>query len=153
VTATFDELGQVNLAHARMNKRPWERDSTNILKLTGTFGGKHLTEITPAAVERYKTLRTHSMTIHGRHPTTAAVNRELACLKHMFNVARKGLIELKGGVPAENPVSAVALLDEQNGRNRVLTAAEFQRMLGVSPDSLRPALIRAYHTAYARRKF
>ena len=81
------------------------------------------------------------------------MNRELACLKHMFNVARKGLIELKGGVPAENPVSAVTLLDEQHVRNRVLTAAGFQRMLGTSPDSLRPALICAYHTACARRKF
>jgi len=94
-----------------------------------------------------------SMTVHGRHPTPVAVDRELTCLKHMFNVARKGLIELKGGVPAENPVSSVALLDEQSGRNRILTAAEFQRMLGVSPDSLRPALICAYYTACARRKF
>jgi hypothetical protein len=127
--------------------------STSILKLIGTFGGKHLTEITPATVERYKTLRMDSMTIHGRHPTPAAVNRELACLRHMVNVARKGLIELKGGVPAETPVSAATLLDKQNGRNRVLTAAEFQRMLGTSPDSLRPAPICAYHTACARRKF
>jgi hypothetical protein len=123
-----------------------ERDPTSILKLTGTFGGKRLTEITPAAVERYITLRTDSMTIHGCHPTPATVNRELACLKHVFNVARKGLIELKGGVPAEKPVSAVTFLDEQNVRDRVLTAAEFQRMLGVSPDYLRPALICAYYT-------
>jgi hypothetical protein len=47
VTATFDGLGQMDLAHARKNKRPWECDSTSILKLTGTFGGKHFTEITP----------------------------------------------------------------------------------------------------------
>ena len=40
-----------------------------------------------------------SKTIYGRRPTPATLNRELACLKHMFPVARKGLIELKGGLP------------------------------------------------------
>jgi hypothetical protein len=60
-------------------------------------------------------------TIHGRRPRPATLNRELACLKHMFNVARKGLIELKGGVPADNPVSPVKFLDEQNIRTEIPT--------------------------------
>ncbi len=51
----------------------------------------------------------------------------------MFNVARKGLLVLKGGVLQENPVAAVRFLDEQNIRDRVLTPEEFQRMVrGVS---------------------
>jgi hypothetical protein len=37
--------------------------------------------------------------------TTATINRELACLKRMFNVARKGLVVLKGGIPLENAVA------------------------------------------------
>jgi hypothetical protein len=50
-----------------------------------------------------------SKTIYGRRPTPAMLNRELACLKHMFTMARKGLIELKGGTATENPVSAKGL--------------------------------------------
>jgi integrase len=47
--------------------------------------------------------------------------RELACLKRMFNVARKGLIVLKGGIPLTNPVGSVSLEHENNVRDRVLS--------------------------------
>jgi integrase len=109
-----------------------------------------LTEITPAAIERYKTHRLGSTSRLGRAVKPATLNRELACLKHMFNVARKGLIHLPGGIPAENPVSAVRFMDEQNIRDRVLTAEEFERMLRASPDYLTPVLLCAYHTGMRR---
>lgn len=65
-------------------------------------------------------------------------------------MARKGLIELKGGLPSDNPVSAVTFLDEQNVRDRVLTPDEFQRMVNVSPAYLKPVLLCAYHTGMRR---
>jgi integrase len=105
-----------------------------------------LTEIIPASIERYKTQRMGSETIYGRRPTPATLNRELSCLKRMFNVTRKGLIELPGGIPAENPASAVAFLDERNIRDRVLTAEEFDRMLETSPTYMQPILLCAYCT-------
>jgi integrase len=114
------------------------------------FSGKRLTEITPAAIERYKAWRLASTSRHGRHPRPATLNRELACLKHMFNVGRKGLVHLPGGVPAQNPVSGVKFLDEQNVRDRVLTAEEFQRIVNSSPDYLKPVLVCAYHTGMRR---
>jgi len=52
----------------------------------------------------------------------------------MFNIARKRLIELIGGIPHENLVSAVSFLDEQNVCGRVLTPDEFHRMVHVSLD-------------------
>jgi hypothetical protein len=64
----------------------------------------------------------------------------------MFNVARKGLLPLPGGTPNDNPASSVKFLDEQNIRDRVLTAEEFQRMVGFAPDYLKPVLLCAYHT-------
>jgi hypothetical protein len=140
ITTTFDELADAYLKYARENKRSWDRDATSIKKLSEVFGGKRLTEISPAAVERYKAFRMASKTVYGRRPTPATLNRELACLKHMFNVARKGLIESKGGAPTENPVSAVEFLEEHNVRDRVLTPEEFARMLEVSPDYLKPIL-------------
>jgi hypothetical protein len=70
-----------------------------------------------------------SQTIYGRRPTPATLNRELACLKPMFTLARKGLIEVDGGAPTENPVSAVEFLEEHNIRHRTSTPEEFTRVL------------------------
>jgi integrase len=88
-----------------------------------------------------------SKTIYGRRPTPATLYRELACPKHMVNVARKGLIELKGRAPTENLVSAVEFLEEHNIRHRILTPEGFARMLEVSLDYLKLILQCAYHTA------
>jgi integrase len=150
ITTIFDELTQAYLIYSRENKRSWDRDERSVKALAEVFSGKRLTEITPAAIERYKSWRLSSISRHGRHPRPATVNRELACLKHMFNVARKGLIELKGGIPSENPVGPVTFLDEQNMRNRVLTPEEFQRMVDFSPEYLKPVLLCAYHTGMRR---
>jgi integrase len=146
VTTTFDQLASAYLSYARQNKRSWNRDETSILKLSEVFRGKKLTDITPAAVEHYKTQRMASTTMYGRPPAPATVNRELACLKHMFSVARKGLIHLPGGAPNENPVSSVKFLDEHNILDRVLTAEEFRRMVNLSPDYLKPIVLCAYYT-------
>jgi hypothetical protein len=132
VTTTFDELSAAYLLYARQNKRSWAREATSLNELKEVFGGKRLADITPASVERYKTLRQASTTRYGRLPTPATLNRELAWLRHMVNVARKGLLLLPGGLPSENPVIAVKFLDEHNILDRVLTAEEFQRMVDLS---------------------
>jgi integrase len=150
VITTFDELAEAYLAYSHENKSSWDRDVRSIKPLLEVFAGRKLTELTPAAIERYKALRLSSISRHGRHPRPATVNRELACLKHMFNVGRKGLVHLLGGVSAENPVSTVKFLDEQNVRDRVLTPEEFQRMVNSSPDYLKPVLVCAYHTGMRR---
>jgi integrase len=122
----------------------------SIKRLANVFTAKRLPEIIPVEIERYKTLRLGGMDRLGRHPKPATVNRELACLRSMFNVARKGLVHLPGGVPTENPVSRVKFLDEHYIRDRILTAEEFQRMLGASPEYLKPILQCAYHTGMRR---
>jgi hypothetical protein len=99
VTTTFDELAQHYLAYVRDHERSWERNVRSVKLLTAVFTGKRLSEITPAAIEHYKTLRLSSISRHGRNPRPATVNRELACLKYVFNVARKGLVPLPGGPP------------------------------------------------------
>jgi integrase len=64
----------------------------------------------------------------------------------MYNVARKGLIILKGGMPRENPVVSVSLEHEHNTRDRVLSREEFDRLMAGAPTQLRPILLTAYHT-------
>jgi integrase len=82
-----------------------------------------------------------------KHPASAAtVNRELAYLKRMFNVARKGLIVLKGGVPKDKPLEVVSLERECNERDRVLSAEEFACLCEAAEDWPKPMLVVAYHT-------
>ena len=76
--------------------------------------------------------------MYGRHPTPATLNRERACLKHRFNVARQGLLHLPGRLPSANLVSAIRFLDERNIRDGALTSDEFQRMVDLSPGYLKP---------------
>jgi integrase len=150
ITSTFDELAHTYLTYARENKKSWDRDVRSVKALAGVFAGKKLTEITPAAIERFKNWRLASISRHGRPPKPATVNRELACLKHMFNVGRRGLEHLPGGVPAENPVSTVKFLDEHNVRDRILTPEEFQLMVNAAPEYFKPVLLCAYHTGMRR---
>jgi integrase len=150
VTTTFDELAHVYLPSSRKNKRSWDRDTRSVKHLETMFRGKWLTEITPADIEHYKTLRQASVDSHGHYRKPATISRELACLKAMFNVARKGLLHLPGGVPNDNPVSSVKFFEEHNIRDRVLTAEEFRRMLDLPPENLKPILHCAYHTGMRR---
>jgi integrase len=119
-------------------------------RLASAFTGMGLSQIFPADIERYKALRMASTDKHGHYPRPAIINRELACLKAMFNVARTGLLHLPYGVPDDNPVNSVKFFDERNVRDRVLTSEEFQLMLGVSPDYLKPILRCAYYTGMRR---
>jgi integrase len=150
ITTTFDELAHAYLVYAHENKSSWDRDMRSIKHLATVFTGKKLPEITPVEIERYKMLRLVIMDRVGRHPKPATVNRELACLRSMFNVAPKGLVHLPGGESNENPVSSVKFLGEHNIRDRVLTAEEFQRMLDASPGYLKPILHCAYYNGMRR---
>jgi integrase len=148
VTTTFDELTDTYFAYTvhQQRKRSWPRDRTSIRALSAYFGGKRLTDITPALIEKYRAWRRETISRRGVPITPASINRELACLKRMFNVARKGLIVLKGGVPPENPVASVSLERENNTRDRVLSREEFDRLVAVAPMHLKPILLTAYHT-------
>jgi integrase len=114
--------------------------------LKACFGGKRLTELTPAAIEQYRAWRKATISRRGRPVNPATLNREFACLKRMFNVARKGLILLKGGALAMNPMAMVSLERERNERDRVLSGEEFQRLQEAAEPWLRPTLLVAYHT-------
>jgi len=148
VTSTFDELADAYFAYVvhQQWKRSWPRDRASIRALTAYFGGKRLTEITPALIEQYRAWHRGSVSRRGQAPTPATLNRELACLKRMFTVAIKGLLVLKGGVPRENPAAPVNLERENNERDRLSSLDEFQALMNVAPAYLKPILFTAYHT-------
>jgi hypothetical protein len=105
ITTTFDELADAYFAYVvhQQRKRSWPRDRPSIRALRAYFGGKRLTQITPALIEQYRTWRQETISRRKQPVTTASINRELACLKRMVNVARKGLMILKGGRPQLEP--------------------------------------------------
>ena len=98
--------------------------------------GKTLRQITPGDIERYRNKRlvgeallpvkkqgSKETTLEKAKPASiATVNRELAFLKHLFNVA------ITDGKAEANPVRSVKLLEENNTRVRFLDDSEEGRL-------------------------
>jgi len=114
--------------------------------LQAYFRGKRVSEITPALVEQYRAWRKSTLSVRQRPIAPSTINRELSCLKRMFAVACKGLRVLPGGIPPTNPLQHVSLEPERHIRDRVLSPEEFDRVVEMADDWLRPILLVAYHT-------
>jgi site-specific recombinase XerD len=113
--------------------------------------------ITPDAVERFKTARLSQCgTVRGKdkRKTTnkkiqpATVNRELACLRAMFNHA------IKAEVPLRNPIgkTAAKALRENNEQTRVLTYDEQEKYLAKTTPMLRDVATLMLETGGAARR-
>jgi integrase len=159
-TGTFDDLAEAYLAWIRPDdakgiparKRSWRSDDVYAIgKLRPYFSGQRLRDITPAMVSQYQAHRLASLSRFGRPVKPSTVNRELAILRTMFNVAQRGVLILKGGVPEHNPVaSRVAFTKEYNERDVVLSPEELDRLLAVAPKWLQPIMIVAYDSGMRR---
>jgi len=110
--------------------------------LLSHFGDQPIDRITPDDVEQFKAARSiEHKTVKGKEKGTrkrteqrlmpATVNRELACLKALFNHA------IKSDLAVRNPVSRVAFLTEQNEQTRVLSFDEQARYLAAATPFLR----------------
>jgi integrase len=118
-----------------------ERYRYSSLALLKFFGNVSLAKVSPQEVEKFKTSRAGEMVTvrsktKGKRKSTgvkvhaAAVNRELACLRAMFNHTAKDHPELR------NPVSQVKFLAEANQQERVLNFAEQRRYLAAATPTL-----------------
>ncbi|MDD4363432.1 MAG: site-specific integrase, partial [Atribacterota bacterium] len=101
----------------------------------------------PQMIEEYKTKRLQV----GVSPAT--VNRELSCLRHLFNKA------IEWGYLIKNPMQSVKLLKEPPGRTRYLRTEEIERLLDVidtfSEDIrsyLKPIVLIALNTGLRKRE-
>jgi len=133
---TFDELAKDYLElHSKLNKKPRvaKRDEGLIKNLSVDFSGKYLNEITPLMIERYKERRSRE-----RKPAT--VNRELACLKHMFNKA------IAWDKYWDNPVRKVRLFKENNQRKVYLEMEQIPRLVDACSPHLKPIVTIAVFT-------
>ncbi len=109
-----------------------ERSRYSSMPLLKFFRDTSLENISPDEAERYKK---HRLAMKSRQSgeflRPATVNRELACLREMFNHAIKAHPELR------NPVSKIKLLDEENLQDRVLTVEEQWKYLEHASPVLR----------------
>jgi len=132
----FEDFSQQYLAYSKANKALStykRRDKVSIGHLNFFFNGKYLFEITPQMIEKYKAARLEKV-------APATVNRELACLKHMYN---KGI---EWGYTKSNPVKSVKLLKEPPGRLRYLRPEEVKKLLDACKGYLRSIVITALNT-------
>lgn len=119
--------------YSKINKRSWDRDKLSLRHLSGYLGNKFLHEIGPKDIERYKAQRSILV-------AKATVNRELACLKHLFTIA------IQWGCANRNPGKAVKLFKENNQRTRYLEPEYLRRLYVCCPPQIRPVVIFAANT-------
>lgn len=131
----FDELCDEYLKFSKANKAPqsYRRDQVNVKNLLKSFSGKLVSEISAYELERYKNSRVKEV-------TPASVNRELSCIKHMFNKA------VQWGYLHENQLHSVAKFKEPAGRVRYLTEQEIEKLLSCCAKHLKPIVITALNT-------
>jgi len=131
----FKEYTKDYLAYSKANKAEgsFERDITNIKHLVGAFGDLYLGEICPDKIEKYKIERRKAV-------SPASVNRELACLSHIFTLA------MKTGIVRVNPLKDVAKFKEPPGRVRYLSSDEIQKLLNECHGHLRDIVLTALNT-------
>jgi integrase len=139
---TFKELAgwYLSLEDAK-RKKSYGRDQRSVGKLTAFFGSRLIREITPSLISGYQKKRLDEKS-YRKHPTRpATVNREIACLRTMFNKA------IKDGKLDKNPIRGVKLLKEENVRERILSSEELERYKKSCPPWYLPIAMTAYHTA------
>lgn len=113
---------------------------TQLKRLEAFYDGKILSNISPSDIDDYKLYRQKQV-------KPATVNRELACLSHLFNLAKR-----QKRFFGENPVSISKLLPEHNQVERILSKEEEARLLEASSLALKAILLCALHTGMRKNE-
>jgi len=129
----IEEFAELYLER-RKHLRSRRRDRFLVQNILKQFEGKALVQIAPTNIEDYIVQRR----VEGA--ANATINRELACLKRMYNLA------IKWGDAKRNPVTDVESLEEPPGRTRFLSAEESQKLIECCPDHLKSIVMTALNT-------
>ena len=104
--------------YARDSKKGYSVEKSVLKVLLKEFGKQKLFEITPEQIEKFKRQRVSETTRRGGKRSKATVNRDVAVLSAVFNLA-KDYGEIK-----ENPVNNVKYYTNLPSRTRVLSEFE-----------------------------
>ena len=126
--------------YSKIWKKSWKSDQSYLqANLIPFFHERQMVNIRQADIEKYIVHRKKE----GVEDST--VNRELACLRKMFNKA------MDWGYLEKNPVARIQFFSEKNNmKERVLTEDEEKRLLNSCNSVLNPILITALQTGMRR---
>jgi integrase len=122
--------------------RDWLRRKNMVKMICGHFGHRKLREINFGDLLSFRSLRLKTKTKQKKQRTITTVNRELACLRRMFNIA------LRQGWVNKNPFNCGESLIEisaERRREKILTMEEERRLIAACEHPqrkhLKPLLI------------
>lgn len=134
-TMIVDDLCEKYLKFSKSGKTPKShiRDITSIKNLLREFSGTLISDVTSYALESYMNKRKNVV-------EPATVNREIACMKHMFNKA------VEWGYLGSNKLKAVKRFKEPPARVRYFNDEENENLLRCCNEQLKSIVITALNT-------
>lgn len=136
----FEEFAAEYMELYASQKKSWVRDRTAIKHFNESFKGKLLSAITPDLIERYKATR------KDEEANPATINRELACLKTIFNVA------ILWGKLDSSPAKQIKRIAVNNLREKILSDEDMRRLVDAVAPRIKPVLIIALSTGMRRNE-
>ncbi len=132
---TFDELAQDMLDDYQLNGRKSIRRLKELQEhLREHFGGKRSSDIRSDQITSYIKKR------QSENAENGTINRELSALRRMFNLAAR-----RTPPKVINPPH-ITMLKERNVRKGFFEREDYEKLLGILPEHLKPVLTAAYYT-------
>jgi integrase len=143
----FKEIADRFLEYSKATKQSYERDLNYRRHFDRIFGRCTADQITSHAVEKYKMQRREEILrikkyrdMEPRDVPMSTINRELACLKTMFNLA------IKWRMTRHNPVKGVKSFRKDNISERILSDAEIDALVAACKNPLQDIVVIALNT-------
>ncbi|MBA3767318.1 MAG: site-specific integrase [Acidobacteria bacterium] len=139
-------IGETYLPWAQSNKRSWYDDELIAKTICAYFKDMRLGDVNSLHVEKFKRDRRETPTKQGSPRQPATVNRELAVLSKVFQLA------VDAGQIESNPCQRVKRLRHDNSRTRFLSKEEEARLLEqlMGKEPLRSIVVLALNTGMRR---
>jgi integrase len=137
----FEDLANDFVNDYRINgKRSLDKAQRSVRHLQSFFGGMRAVDITTDKVRTYIGDRQKAGTSNGE------INRELAALKRMFNLA------LQQSPPKVPQKPYIPMLQERNVRKGFFEYEEFAALRAALPLEVRPVVTFAYYTGWRKEE-